>query len=264
MHLFILKGDSINACSKISFLCPNGTLQSMETTNPCTWLSRPWPAIITRKYVYIFDQFGVYTFILINKNNFKTVSSSTALSIQNMVNYLNTAKELKNASSWQWALNSLLLHYSEPISSNIIKNPKDYLLAAPGYIKAEEKGQMCNDRTYSMCIETIRALKKCQALSDISIIYGIKPKLKCVMTPDCGEKLKNGEVDIMILDADKIAFFRRYIFYIKKITIKLKLIHILIKLQELWYVKTNTLCNFPLSSFISKNECSYVIKKHCE
>lgn len=192
--------------------------------------------------------FGVYTFILININHFKTVSSSSALNIQGMINYVNTAKELKNASSWQWALNNLLLYYSEPISSNTIKSPKDYLSAAPGYITAEEKGQLCNDRTFSMCIETIRALKKCQVLSDISIIYGIQPKLKCVMTPDCGEKIKNGEVDMMILDADKIAYFRRYILY--KIKIKLYLIQILIKLQKLRYFKTNTLCDFPLSSCI--------------
>jgi len=49
IHLFVLKGDSTNACSKISFLCPNGTLQPMETSNPCVWVSRPWPAVIARK-----------------------------------------------------------------------------------------------------------------------------------------------------------------------------------------------------------------------
>lgn len=49
MHLFAFKGDSTNACSKISFLCPDGTLQSMDTPNPCIWVSRPWPAVITRK-----------------------------------------------------------------------------------------------------------------------------------------------------------------------------------------------------------------------
>lgn len=117
---------------------------------------------------------------------------------------------MKNATSWQWALNNLLLHYSEPISSSIIKSPKEYLLTAPGYVKAEEKGQFCKDRAFSMCIETMRALKKCQVLSDISITYGIQPTLNCIITSDCGKKIKSGEVDIMILDADKIAFFRRY------------------------------------------------------
>lgn len=127
-----------------------------------------------------------------------------------MINYVNTAKELKNATSWQWALNNLLLYYSEPISSNIIRNPKEYIFSAPGYIKAEEKGRLCKDRGYSMCIETITALKKCQALSDISISYGIQPKLNCILFPNCGKKLKDGEVDMMVLDADKIAFFKRY------------------------------------------------------
>ncbi|XP_060834228.1 transferrin-like isoform X1 [Rhopalosiphum padi] len=177
------KGDSTNACSKISFLCPDGTLQSMETPNPCIWVSRPWPAVITR--------------------------NSTSLNIQRMINYVNTAKELKNATSWQWALNNLLLYYSEPISSNIIRSPKEYIFSAPGYIKAEEKGRLCKDRGYSMCIETITALKKCQALSDISISYGIQPKLNCILFPNCGKKLKDGEVDMMVLDADKIAFFKR-------------------------------------------------------
>lgn len=127
-----------------------------------------------------------------------------------MINYLNEAKELKNATSWQWALNNLLLYYSEPISSNIIKSPMEYLLAAPGYIEAEKKGQLCKDRTFSMCIETAAALKKCQALSNVSVAYGIQPKLNCVITKNCGEKLKAGKVDIMILDADRIASFRRY------------------------------------------------------
>ncbi|VVC35460.1 Hypothetical protein CINCED_3A020998 [Cinara cedri] len=207
------KGDSTNACSKISFLCPNGTLQPLETSNPCTWLSRPWPAIIAR--------------------------NSTALNIQDMINYVNTAKELQNASSWQWALNNLLLYYSEPISSNTIKSPKDYLMAAPGYITAEEKGQLCNDRTFSMCIETIRALHKCQVLSDISIIYGIQPKLKCVMTPDCGKKLKSGEVDIMILDTDKIAQFRRNYGISKPILYAISLYHHLYRKMSAVMLKKN-------------------------
>lgn len=126
-----------------------------------------------------------------------------------MINYTNSANELRNASSWQRALNNLLMYYSEPISSNIIRSPKEYLMEAPNYIKAEEKLQLCTDRSYSMCVETVRALKKCQVLSDISIIYGIQPKLNCVIAPDCGKKLKAEEVDIMILDADKIAFFKR-------------------------------------------------------
>lgn len=117
---------------------------------------------------------------------------------------------MKNATSWQWALNNLLLHYSEPISSNIIKSPREYLFAAPGYVKAEEQGQLCKDRAFSMCIETTTALQKCQVLSDISITYGIQPKLNCIITSDCGKKIKSGEVDMMILDADKIALFRRY------------------------------------------------------
>lgn len=126
-----------------------------------------------------------------------------------MINYVNTAKELKNTSSWQWALNNLLLHYYEPISSNIILSPKDYLLAASGYVPAEEKGQLCKDRTFAMCIETMAAFKKCQALSDISIAFGIQPKLNCIISSDCGKKLKSGAVDVMILHADNIASFKR-------------------------------------------------------
>lgn len=143
------------------------------------------------------------------------ISSSISLNIQSMVNYVNTAKELKNATSWQWALNNLLLYYSEPISSNTIRSPKEYLSSAPGYTKAEEKGQFCKDRTFSMCIETITALKKCRTLSDISIRYGIQPKLNCIITPNCGSKLKAGEVDMMVLDADKMASFSRYKIYIE-------------------------------------------------
>lgn len=140
----------------------------------------------------------------------KTVSSSTSINIQNMINYLNTAKELNNATSWQWALNNLLGSYSELISSEYIKSPRDYLLAAPGYVNAEEKAQTCKDRSFSMCVETITGLKKCQVLSDISIAYGIQPRLNCVMDSDCGETLKASNVDMMILDADKMAIFRRY------------------------------------------------------
>lgn len=127
-----------------------------------------------------------------------------------MINYANTAKELRNATSWQFALNTLLMYYSEPVTSNIIQSPKEYLLSAPNYIEAEEKGHMCKDRSFSMCVETLRGLKKCQVLSDISMSYGIHPKLNCVITPNCGQKLKSEEVDMMVLDADKVAFFRRY------------------------------------------------------
>jgi len=132
-----------------------------------------------------------------------------SLNIQRMINYVNTAKELQNVTSWQWALNNLLLYYSEPISSNVIKSPKEYISEAPGYKKSEEKSQLCKKRAFSMCIETITALRKCQVLSDISMTYGIQPKLNCIINPDCGKKLKAGEVDMIILDTDKIAVFRR-------------------------------------------------------
>lgn len=142
----------------------------------------------------------------------KIVYSSKSPNIQRLINYVNTANELKNVSSWQWALNSLLLHYSEPISSNTTISPKEYLLAVPGFTKSEEQEKFCNDRTFSMCVETDRAFEKCQVLSDISTDYGIQPKLDCIITSNCGEKIKAGEVDVMILDADKIASFRRYKF----------------------------------------------------
>lgn len=116
-----------------------------------------------------------------------------------------------NASSWQWALTNLIEYFPEPISSKIIISPNEYLMAAPGYTAAEEKGQFCKDRTYSMCIESIRGLKKCQVLSDISLTYGIQPKLNCIHATDCGEKITAGQVDIMILDADKVANFKRLV-----------------------------------------------------
>lgn len=127
-----------------------------------------------------------------------------------MINYLNTAKELSNATSWQWALNNVLGSYSEIISSDKTMSPRDYLLAAPSYVHAEEKAQLCKERSFSMCVETITAFKKCQVLSDISIAYGIQPKLDCVMDPDCGKTLNAGNVDMMILDTDKMAIYRRY------------------------------------------------------
>lgn len=139
------------------------------------------------------------------------VSRSESSNVQRLINFANTAKEARNAaSSWQSALNNLLKYYSEPISSNIIQSPREYLSAAPNYMETKNDGLSCTDRLYSMCVESIRALKKCEVLSDISTIYGIQPKLKCIWASDCGNKLKDGKVDIMVLDADEIAFFRRY------------------------------------------------------
>lgn len=132
------------------------------------------------------------------------------MNIQGLINYLNTANKLSNATLWQWALSNLLGSYSEPTSPVKIVSPRDYLLTAPGYTNAEEKAHLCKDRLYSMCIETITAYKKCQVLSDISIAYGIQPKLNCIMNSDCGETLKAGKVDMMILNVDKMAIFRRY------------------------------------------------------
>lgn len=31
------------------FLCPNGSLQSISTGKPCTWVKQPWPVIVTTK-----------------------------------------------------------------------------------------------------------------------------------------------------------------------------------------------------------------------
>lgn len=114
-----------------------------------------------------------------------------------------------NATSWQWALTNLIEYYPEPVSSNIIKSPVEYLMKTPSYTTAEEKGQFCKNRTYSMCVESIRGLKKCQVLSDVSLTYGIQPKLNCIHAADCGKQITAGQVDIMILDVDKVAHFKR-------------------------------------------------------
>ncbi|XP_050421210.1 transferrin-like [Adelges cooleyi] len=176
-------GDGINTCSQISFLCPDGSLQPLNATNPCTWISRPWPAIVARK--------------------------SAATSIQKMINYSNNAKELKNTSSWQWSLNNLLIHYFEPITSNVIKSPKEYLSEFPGYFNSESENNKCTSRTFSMCTENSDAFKKCQTLSDIAVTYGIEPNMNCRQASECGQELENGESDVMILDADRMASYKR-------------------------------------------------------
>ncbi|XP_050544987.1 transferrin-like isoform X2 [Daktulosphaira vitifoliae] len=178
------KVDDSNVFGKINFLCPNGTTQQLNSTNPCAWISRPWPAIISRK--------------------------SMSKNVQDMVNYAITAEEMKNVSSWQWSLKNLLIHYSDPIVSRVIKSPNEYLSVAPGYLKSQNKNHNCGKREFSLCVENIEAYNKCQTLSDISVAYGIEPKMNCIEVIDCAKLLENGHVDIMIIDADTLASYKRH------------------------------------------------------
>jgi len=39
--------ENTDTASQYQFFCPNGTVQPALTSNPCVWLSQPWPVILT-------------------------------------------------------------------------------------------------------------------------------------------------------------------------------------------------------------------------
>ncbi|XP_063235650.1 transferrin-like isoform X2 [Bacillus rossius redtenbacheri] len=164
--------EPVTAAKDFSLLCPDGRQEPLDTPQHCTWMSRPWPAVVARKKV--------------------------TQSIQKLISSLQDAKP----HSWQWAL----LHLVESFNQDIVPLDKimpleDYLHQAPGFLKAYSLPACRPPRTVRVCTRSNVEAAKCRMLAQAAQALGVWPDLACVpgvSAEECALSVQEGNADVTV------------------------------------------------------------------
>lgn len=161
--------------SGYSFLCPDGHLQPLNTENPCTWISKPWPVIAARR--------------------------SYAVRVQELFRTIDTSAQ------WQQALLQLLESFHVNISSlDFPISIGDYLDKSPGYQSAHSFAACYPPRQIVFCTSTLIEFSKCSWLQEVSNVYGIEPNIQCIRGESkfrCLNDVAEGVADLVITNQDE-------------------------------------------------------------
>ncbi|XP_055386805.1 transferrin [Condylostylus longicornis] len=162
--------------NEYSFVCPDGHLQPLNTTHPCVWVAKPWPAVAAQRQI--------------------------AAKIQDIVSRLS----YNNEEEWRRALLSLIEPYRSKIQTldNTI-TIDDYLDQAIGFQSAYSFPECNPPRSIVYCTTSIIQHVKCSWLQEISQVYGIQPNIQCIRTlsiDECLEDVKDRVADVVLVDQD--------------------------------------------------------------
>lgn len=168
-----------------SFLCLDGHLQPLNTTNPCDWVAHPWPAVAAQR--------------------------DKAEQIQQL---LATLSHNEN-DSWQNALLNLLETYHVTITSLDTSIPiKDYLEQANGFASAYSFPSCNPPRGIVYCTKSLIEHFKCSWLQEAASVYGIEPSVQCIRRnslDECMDSMSHQAAEIVLVDqSDRVRAERRY------------------------------------------------------
>ncbi|XP_017146193.1 transferrin [Drosophila miranda] len=162
--------------SEYSYLCPDGHLQPMNTTQPCVWVAKPWPVVAARR--------------------------THAAQVQRLV----TGLTHDEPDSWQNALLSLLETYhvfTVPLD-NVIPID-DYLDQATAFQSAYSFPECNPPRSIVFCTTSIIQHIKCSWLQEASQVYGVQPNIQCVRTMNveqCLDDTRFKSTDVVVVDQE--------------------------------------------------------------
>lgn len=158
-----------------SFLCPDGHLQPLSTEFPCTWISKPWPVIASKR--------------------------SYAEKVQELLRNIDTSLD------WQQALLQLLESYHVNISSlDFPITIGDYLDKSSGYQSAHSFAACYPPRQIVFCTTTLIEFAKCSWLQEVSTVYGIEPNIQCIRGESkfrCLDDVANNVADLVVVSQDE-------------------------------------------------------------
>nr|CAD7441723.1 unnamed protein product [Timema bartmani] len=159
-----------------SLMCPDGRQEPLASPQHCTWLSRPWPAIVARK--------------------------KHSQTIQKMVMSLNEAQ----SHTWQWALLHLIESFNQAIVPlDSIMSLEDYLHQAPGFMSANTMSHCEPPRTVRICVKSNAESAKCELMKEVAKALGIEPGLSCTLrssTEECMKAVRYDSADVVITGPD--------------------------------------------------------------
>jgi len=155
-----------------SYLCPDSHLQPLSVENPCTWISKPWPAIAAKR--------------------------THAEKVTELFSNIDRSVE------WQRVLLQLL----ESFSVNVTLLPTsitidDYLDLGPGYQSAHSFPECDPPRQIVFCTTSLKEFSKCTWLQEVANVYGIEPNLQCVRGENqyrCLNDVAQGTADLVAID----------------------------------------------------------------
>lgn len=52
-HFGIVSGPAVSSPEGFSYLCPNGNIMPLNTSNPCIWVVKPWPVVASIRYSHL-------------------------------------------------------------------------------------------------------------------------------------------------------------------------------------------------------------------
>nr|CAD7405645.1 unnamed protein product [Timema cristinae] len=159
-----------------SLMCPDGRQEPLASPQHCTWLSRPWPAIVARK--------------------------KHSQTIQKIVMSLNEAQ----SHTWQWALLHLIESFNQAIVPlDSIMSLEDYLHQAPGFMSANTMAHCEPPRTVRLCVKSNAESAKCELMKEVAKALGIEPGLSCTLrssTEECMKAVRYDSADVVITGPD--------------------------------------------------------------
>ncbi|GLH09400.1 Transferrin [Gryllus bimaculatus] len=162
-----------------SFLCEDGSLQPLNNSNPCSWLDRPWPAIMAQRYA--------------------------AVGIQKLIASLKGNVENK----WQQAIRQLLdADRLKLVPLSTTKIPEDYLRS--GFLSANSIIHC--DRHVKLCTYSELTNAKCNWISEAAKANGVKPDIVCEEHDNiekCMDDVSHGNSDAVIVESNLLKIASR-------------------------------------------------------
>ncbi|XP_015597144.1 transferrin [Cephus cinctus] len=159
--------------SSYQFLCPNGTVQPLTTSNPCAWVKQPWSAIAVR-------------------------DDRASSLLEGLKNWL---KPTRSAEDWTTALRSIIQQDAVPNFFTEYTSFETYL----------RKGREVSFPT-SSCGNTIRwctistlETNKCNWIAKAAVTHGIEPQISCDQTNStfhCFHDIADHKADIITIDSN--------------------------------------------------------------
>ncbi|XP_012287657.1 transferrin isoform X2 [Orussus abietinus] len=154
-----------------SFLCPDGMTKPIDFDNPCVWISRPWPVVVTRR--------------------------DAAERVASLMRSLDPEK-----THWNYDLIQLLESYHvTPVSTEILGTSEDYLQRFPGFVSANSVTSCRPFRTVTWCETSNVQDKKCRWLGNAVKVYGIEPLINCIQETSreaCMEAVRTHRADFFV------------------------------------------------------------------
>ncbi|XP_046625410.1 transferrin isoform X2 [Neodiprion virginianus] len=158
------------------YLCYDGTTRSMQTEEPCPWIAKPWPVVVTN-----------------SNQNEKVFNLMMTLDTQNV--------------PWHGALVRLLENYHlAQINRDDSGTPGDYLRRVPGFLSANTHTPCKPSRTIQWCVSSNVEQRKCMWLRQALSVYGDEPNLSCIARTSrmaCMEAVTQQEAELFVIRPDE-------------------------------------------------------------